>query len=78
MNKKILGRFALFIVAVLGILGARANAKSEKMSDTVLANVESLTRGESVTCAQDSGDTCIVGSQTVPNYDEGCASWFWG
>lgn len=54
--------------------------KNERISDLVLANVEALADDEasSVTCVPDKGDTCIVGNTTISDYDEGCASWFWG
>ena len=80
MKKNIL---KVTLVAVLGFLGYNVynTQKTEEMSDLVLANVEALANSRessSVTCIPDKGDTCVVGNTTISDYDEGCASWFWG
>lgn len=50
--------------------------KSDVMSDLALANVEALASGElEVTCESDPGDTCMVGSTPVKNWDEK-SGWF--
>ncbi len=76
MKKKI---FAILIVAVVAVFAGYnvyQSQKGEMMSDLMLANVEALARGEgSVTCVEDKGDTCVVGSTSVPNYDEKDNPW---
>ena len=50
--------------------------QNSEMSDLVMANVEALASDEgSVTCDPDKGDTCMVGSTPVKDYDED-GSWF--
>ena len=50
--------------------------QNSEMSDLVMANVEALASDEgSVTCDPDKGDTCMVGSTPVKDYDED-DSWF--
>ena len=72
---------AAFVAAVGLIAGVNVynSRKSVELPDIALANVEALASDESsVTCKPDKGDTCIVGSTTISDYDEGCGSWFWG
>ena len=68
-----------FVAAIAVVCGINVfNAqKSEVLSEVALANVEALadkTPSSSVTCVEDKGDTCLVGSTEVPNWDE-CETW---
>lgn len=48
-----------------------AHQKDEVFSDMLLANIEALADGEDeVTCVADTGDTCLVGTTPVKDYDE--------
>jgi hypothetical protein len=80
MKKKLLGSITILVMAALGVFGVSLNTKSKDLSSLSVSNVEALAEDESgsVTCIEDKGDTCIVGQTTISNYDEGCASWFWG
>jgi hypothetical protein len=80
MRKDILGGITLLVMTTLGIFGVNSNTKSKDLSNLSMYNVEALAGGESdsVTCNSDPGDTCVVGNTTISDYDEGCASWFWG
>lgn len=78
MKKKglvILGSFfSLIALFNLGI------SKIQKANDSSLENIltEAKADDETVTCSSDPGDTCIIGSTTIKDYDESCATWFWG
>lgn len=68
-----------FVAAIAMVCGINVfNAqKSEVLSEVALANVEALadkTPSSSVTCVEDKGDTCLVGSTEVSNWDE-CETW---
>lgn len=53
-----------------------ASQQEVEMSDLAMVNVEALASNESsVTCDPDKGDTCMVGSTPVKDYDED-DSWF--
>lgn len=68
--------FVVIFAAIAGY-GAYYSQKSEGLSDVALVNVEALasSRESSVTCEDDKGDTCVVGSTSVPNYDEKDNPW---
>ena len=68
---------AAFVAAFASIAGYTSQQKVE-MSDLAMANVEALANDESsVTCVYDKGDTCMVGSTPVKDYDEDDDdSWF--
>ena len=81
MKKNILKATLVAIFSLLGGYNIYNSQKIEKLSDLALTNLEALAdddESSSVTCISDKGDTCVVGNTTVPDYDEGCASWFWG
>lgn len=68
--------FVAAIVMVCGVCFMNSQ-KSEALSEVALANVEALadkTPSSSVTCVEDKGDTCLVGSTEVSNWDE-CETW---
>ena len=68
----------LLAVAFTMVAGYSVYASQQKveMSDLAMANVEALASDEgSVTCDPDKGDTCMVGSTPVKDYDED-DSWF--
>ncbi len=47
------------------------------MSELTIRNMEALANDKSsVTCVYDKGDTCMVGSTPVKDYDEDDDSWF--
>lgn len=79
-NKKKLSGITLLFTIALSALGLNSIEKKETISDLAMANIDALARDEggSVTCNSDKGDTCVVGGTSVADYDEGCASWFWG
>ena len=69
----------LMVAAVFaaGIVAYFANGE-EPMSDIELANIEALADNENrVTCEEDRGDVCIVGSTPVYDYDEDDSWWPW-
>lgn len=71
---------AAFVAAFASIAGYGVYTSQQKveMSDLAMANVEALANDESsVTCVYDKGDTCMVGSTPVKDYDEDDDdSWF--
>jgi hypothetical protein len=74
MNKKskiITG--CVVAIATVAALNVNFSKKTNNLSDIVLTNVEALAWGEgdgSVKCCPDSGDSCLVGSTSVRDYDE--------
>lgn len=80
MNRRMLGSITLFFAVILSIFGLNSNGENKNMSDITMANIDALASNESdkVTCVSDKGDTCVVGNTINKDYDEGCASWFWG
>ena len=52
---------------------------NQEENNTDLTNIvkEAHAGGESVTCHSDPGGTCVVGSEAIKDYDEGCWSWLW-
>ena len=75
--KKIL--FSVAVIATVAIAGWNYQQNKEvELSDLAMENVEALANDESsVTCVYDKGDTCMVGSTPVKDYDEDDDdSWF--
>lgn len=64
------------VLTNFGLSKVRKDHKSVNNLNALLH--EAKAGSESVTCESDPGDTCVVGSTVVSDYDEGCASWFWG
>ena len=77
MKKNILKLTFITAVAVAaGYTAYSQSQKTEALSDLAMENVEALARGEaSVTCEEDPGDTCLVGSTPVSGWDED-DGWF--
>ena len=68
-----------FVAAIAFVSGVTVfnSQKSEfELSDIALANVEALADGEvEVTCVRDLGDTCLLGSTPVKDWDEKTTWW---
>lgn len=76
MKKNILKLVFASAFALVAGYSVYASQKKVEMSDLAMANVEALASDEgSVTCDPDKGDTCMVGSTPVKDYDED-NSWF--
>ena len=78
MKKNILKATLVAAFALIAGFNVYNSQKSDVMSELALANVEALANDESsVTCVYDKGDTCMVGSTPVKDYDEDDDdSWF--
>lgn len=77
--KKNINAVFVAIVAFISSIHVFNIQKTDVLSDIALINVEALADNESsVTCKSDKGDVCIINSTSVPDYDEGCATWLWG
>jgi hypothetical protein len=78
-NKKCIIFFTAMMMLVVTNLGFSKIRKARTFVDNLSTLVhEAKAGGESVTCHSDTGDSCTVGTTSVDDYDEGCASWFWG
>ena len=77
MKKNLLKVLAVAAFAmVAGYNVYQSNNETEGMSELMLANVEALADGEKeVTCKEDKGDTCMVGTTPVPDWDEKDSWW---
>jgi hypothetical protein len=78
-NKKSILIFTAMMTLILANFGVSNVRKDRKSVNNLSALLHEAKAGdESVTCNYDPGDKCVVGTTTVRDYDEGCASWFWG
>ena len=64
------------IVAVVGYNVYQSQSVMNGMSEFALANVEALAGSENeITCKEDPGDTCMVGTTPVTDWDEKEGWW---
>lgn len=76
MKKNLLKLVFASAFAIVASYSVYSTLQNSEMSDLVMENVEALASDEgSVTCEPDKGDTCMVGSTPVKDYDED-SSWF--
>ena len=76
MKKNIRAVMMVAAIALIAGINIFNSQRAVAMSDIALANVEALAKDEgSVTCDPDKGDTCVVGSTPVPDYDEDDSWW---
>ena len=76
MKKIIKSAFVAAVVAVSGYNIYQSQSVMNGMSEFALANVEALASSEKeVTCQEDPGDTCLVGSTPVEDWDEKPGWW---
>ena len=68
--------FVAAIVAVVGYNVYKSQSVMNGMSEFALANVEALAGSENeITCKEDPGDTCMVGTTPVTDWDEKEGWW---
>ena len=68
--------FVAAIAAVAGYNVYQSQSVMNGMSEFALANVEALAGSENeITCKEDPGDTCMVGTTPVTDWDEKEGWW---
>jgi hypothetical protein len=77
MKKNLLKVLAVVAFAMIaGYNVYQAHSETEGMSEFALANVEALAGSENeITCKEDPGDTCMVGTTPVTDWDEKEGWW---
>ena len=76
MKNNVLKLMFAAALAMVAVYNVYSSLQENAMTELELANVEALASGEGkVTCEPDKGDTCLVGSTPVKDYDE-VDTWF--